>query len=105
LAELFMPRSGQYAVFQLGVKSDNLPLELLFETDVPTSSFEVDGQRGMPSAGIALSIKPTVLLCRRSTEHSPCGRTAGFFRRWHPSDLPPREQAGGFRHIHWHMQL
>ena len=25
LAELFMPRSGQYAVFQLGVKSDNLP--------------------------------------------------------------------------------
>jgi 7,8-dihydropterin-6-yl-methyl-4-(beta-D-ribofuranosyl)aminobenzene 5'-phosphate synthase len=38
---------------------------------MPTSPFEVDRQRGMPSAGIALSIKPTVLLCRCLTEHSP----------------------------------
>ena len=41
---------------------------------MPTSPFEVDGQRGMPSAGIALSIKPTVLLCRCLTEHSLCAR-------------------------------
>jgi len=38
---------------------------------VPTSPLEANGQRGMPSAGIALSIKPTVLLCRSLTEHSP----------------------------------
>jgi hypothetical protein len=36
------------------------------------SPFEVDGQRGMPSAGIALSIEPTVLLCRSLTEDSAC---------------------------------
>jgi hypothetical protein len=32
---------------------------------------------GMPSAGITLSIKPTVLLCR-SHEHWPCARTREF---------------------------
>ena len=34
------------------------------------SPFEVYGQPGMPSAGIAHSIKPTVLLRRSLTEHS-----------------------------------
>jgi hypothetical protein len=50
---------------------------------VPTSPFEVDGQRRMPSAGIALSIKPTVLLRRSLTEHPSGARAyADYFAKW-----------------------
>ena len=56
----------------MGVGSCSLFLELLFETGRADVSVRGEWQRGMPSAGIALSIKPTVLLCRSLTEHSPC---------------------------------
>ena len=71
LAELFVPRPRR----SFGWAWDRVVFfELLFETGRADVPFEVDGQRGMPSAGIALSIKPTVLFRRSLTEHSPCAR-------------------------------
>jgi hypothetical protein len=64
LAELFVPN-----VRSFGWASDRVVLFRAARRDVPTSPFEANPQRGMPSAGIALSIKPTVLLCRFLTEH------------------------------------
>ena len=41
----------------MGVGSCSLLSSCSSRRDVPTSPFEAKGQRGMPSAGIALSIK------------------------------------------------
>jgi hypothetical protein len=50
--------------------SCSLFLSCFSRRDVPMSPFDVDRQRGMPSAGIELSIKPTVLLHRSLAEHA-----------------------------------
>ena len=53
-------------------------LKLLFEMGRADVSVRGEWQRGMPSAGIALSKKPTVLLCR---SHRALAVRAGTFER------------------------
>jgi hypothetical protein len=78
LAELFVPRPGQYEVFWMGVGSCRLVKSCSSRRDVPTSPFEANGQRGMPSAGIALSINRQSFCAglspstRRAYGHAKC---------------------------------
>ena len=80
LTEWFVPCPGQYEVFWMGVGWCSLLRAALRDGTCRRLRLEVNGQRGMPSAGIALSIKPTVLLRRSLTEHSPCARAHGRYR-------------------------
>jgi hypothetical protein len=78
----FVRHPGQYEGLLDGHGILESSLKLLFETGRADVSVRANEQRELPSAGIALSIKPTVLLCRSLTEDLPC---AGAQDGLHPT--------------------
>ena len=72
-------RPANIKAFRTCVKLFSLLQNCSSRRDVPTSPFEANGQQELPSAGIALSTRPTVLLCRSLAVHA--GPRNAYFDR------------------------
>ena len=79
LAYPSLRRAANIEAFWTCVKLFSLLQNCSSKRDVPTSPLEANGQQELPSAGIALSTRPTVLLCRSLAVHA--GTRNAYFDR------------------------